>query len=304
MKKQSFAVESLTRNSQKMLKRAEALGLTAKKGTPLTLDHMHELLAALHGFRNAHAYRKSLKEREPAALEQENPAEAGNDYKLVNGRGCWITMGAFSVHPYLTDEGVVVDVYPLKAEIDSIATTYAFNADAEAAYCEHEGIDFEEAQAWAATQGLCDWNQEEPASRMQWLHRFAESRRLTIASESQRPPQLLPYRVMLREEAGDKFQLTFDCLALDTDHAEEQALQTHPGAQVVNCLQLDDAALILAIYSPNESALNDGAGYWNNQDGWTEQEHATLFSARDVKKLNLPISTGQDARWVLVSAVS
>ena len=78
----------------------------------------------------------NLNERDPAALEQENPDESGNDYKLVNGRSCWISMGAFSVYAKLTDEGIVVDIYPYKAEFEALASTYAFNSDAEAAYCE------------------------------------------------------------------------------------------------------------------------------------------------------------------------
>ena len=116
----------------------------------------------------------NLNEREPAALEQENPDESGNDYKLINGhKSCWISMGAFSVYAKLTDEGIVVDIYPYKAELEALASTYAFNSDAEAAYCESEGIDFDEAQAWAIEQGAGDLDKQEPVARMEWLRRFA-----------------------------------------------------------------------------------------------------------------------------------
>ena len=56
------------------------------------------------------------------------------------------------------------------------------------------------------------------------------------------------------------------------------------------------------IYSPNESAASDdGAGFWNNEDGWTLLEGATEFSGSGKDSFNLPIATGQDARWVLRS---
>lgn len=54
------------------------------------------------------------------------------------------------------------------------------------------------------------------------------------------------------------------------------------------------------IYSPNESALSDdGAGFWSNKDGWTVIECATVFTGDEKKSLNLPMSTGQDAGWML-----
>jgi|GEM_PF-6585039 len=45
---------------------------------------------------------------------------------------------------------------------------------------------------------------------------------------------LQPYRVMLHEEPGDKFQLVFDCFAEDADHAAEQAENAYPGCMVRN----------------------------------------------------------------------
>lgn len=52
------------------------------------------------------------------------------------------------------------------------------------------------------------------------------------------------------------------------------------------------------IYSPNESATSDGAGFWNNQNGWTTFSGATKFTSSEIGELKLPISTGQDAKWV------
>lgn len=53
------------------------------------------------------------------------------DYVLEEGAG-WFSVGKFSVRIHETDEGVAVDVYALDHEMDeSIASTYAFTADAE-----------------------------------------------------------------------------------------------------------------------------------------------------------------------------
>lgn len=52
------------------------------------------------------------------------------------------------------------------------------------------------------------------------------------------------------------------------------------------------------VYSPNEAAISDSAGYWNNEDGWVTIESASKFKTCECQQLNLPISTGGDARWV------
>lgn len=53
------------------------------------------------------------------------------DYVLTGG-AAWLTAGSFSVRVRLTDEGIVIDVYPLGKETeDSIASTYAFNVEVE-----------------------------------------------------------------------------------------------------------------------------------------------------------------------------
>lgn len=50
--------------------------------------------------------------------------------------------------------------------------------------------------------------------------------------------KLMPFRVMLREEKGDKFQIAFDCSAEDADHAAEQAENAYPGGEIVSCNQM------------------------------------------------------------------
>jgi hypothetical protein len=53
-------------------------------------------------------------------------------------------------------------------------------------------------------------------------------------------PNLIPYRVMLHEEPGDKFQIAFDCMAEDADHAVEQAENAYPGCEIISHFPFDD----------------------------------------------------------------
>lgn len=52
------------------------------------------------------------------------------------------------------------------------------------------------------------------------------------------------------------------------------------------------------IYSPNESAIRDGAGFWSSEFGWVPPDHATCFIADEARDAVLPISVGHDARLV------
>lgn len=112
-----------------------------------------------------------------------------------------------------------------------------------------------------------------------------------------RNPNLIPYRVMLHEDPGDKFQIVFDCQAEDDDHAVEQAENAYPGCEIMTYLPFDRLPLDFVVYSPNESAL--GAGFWSNEDGWVDLPQATRFTKEETERLNLPMATGQDARLVL-----
>ena len=112
-------------------------------------------------------------------------------------------------------------------------------------------------------------------------------------------PHLIPYRVMLHEEPGDKFQIVFDCQAESDDHAVEQAENAYPHCDIISYLPFDRLPLDFVAYSPNESAISDGAGFWSNGQGWVTLEDASRFTKDEIDRMTLPISTGQDARWVL-----
>lgn len=51
---------------------------------------------------------------------------------------------------------------------------------------------------------------------------------------------LKSYRVTLREEKGDKQVIVFDCKALDSDHADEQAEEAYPGCEIINTFKNED----------------------------------------------------------------
>jgi hypothetical protein len=62
-------------------------------------------------------------------------------------------------------------------------------------------------------------------------------------------------------------------------------------------MKVKTAGEMFIIYSPNESATSEGAGFWNNEDGWTTFSGATKFTSTEIGELKLPISLGGDAKW-------
>lgn len=44
------------------------------------------------------------------------------------------------------------------------------------------------------------------------------------------------------------------------------------------------------VYSPNESAVSDSAGFWSNEFGWVPLDHATCFTTDEARDAMLPIS--------------
>ncbi|WP_372387458.1 hypothetical protein [Xanthomonas axonopodis] len=52
------------------------------------------------------------------------------------------------------------------------------------------------------------------------------------------------------------------------------------------------------VYSPNESAISDSAGFWSNEVGWVQLDQATHFSLAEALDAEFPVSVGRDARFV------
>lgn len=45
------------------------------------------------------------------------------------------------------------------------------------------------------------------------------------------------YIVTLHEDRGDKFTMIFECMAEDTDHADEQAINAYPNCEIINTVE-------------------------------------------------------------------
>ena len=76
---------------------------------------------------------------------------------------------------------------------------------------------------------------------------------------------------------------------------KEALLTAYTAGLNAKALEIGNSALV--IYSPNESAASDGGGFWSNDHGWGSLDNATVFTQKEADSLNLPIATGDDARW-------
>ena len=77
---------------------------------------------------------------------------------------------------------------------------------------------------------------------------------------------LYPYRVSLQEKDSD-FEIAFDCLADDREHAIEQAEDAYPGCKILSCVRHDDGEARYVIFAKSEFDAADKAGFWSNQQG-------------------------------------
>ena len=53
------------------------------------------------------------------------------------------------------------------------------------------------------------------------------------------------------------------------------------------------------LYSTNELAAGDGAGFWSNDVGWVEYRFATRFTLDSVPSCTLPVADARDAKWMV-----
>lgn len=173
--------KNIKKAALRMQKRGQHLGLS------LTVDQAMELLAAAEGFRNRHAWTAYNDKLEKPALLQEHPEQSNCDYRLVEGRGCWISMAGFSVHPYLTDEGVVVDIYAKGAEDTTLSSTYASSDEAEYQLAEYHGFELDDALAWAEQELGTKFDSAGQAARFGFLERYAKLKQDTPDSQVAKP---------------------------------------------------------------------------------------------------------------------
>lgn len=87
-------------------------------------------------------------------------------------------------------------------------------------------------------------------------------------------------------------------MAEDIDEMVRQLEVMH--AEIMRRLsEPQNASTLYAVFSPSESEINDGAGFWNTRDGWVKISQATRFTHSERQTRPLPIATGQDAIWML-----
>lgn len=77
-------------------------------------------------------------------------------------------------------------------------------------------------------------------------------------------PNLIPYRVMLQQEKGDKFQIAFDCQAEDDDHAVEQAENAYPNGEINTYLPFDHGGTELPMDSWLRTLAPGDEVWWND----------------------------------------
>ena len=53
------------------------------------------------------------------------------------------------------------------------------------------------------------------------------------------------------------------------------------------------------LYSTCQLVSSNGAGFWSNTAGWVEFKEATRFTVSSVPTCNMPMSQGQDAKWIM-----
>jgi len=114
-----------------------------------------------------------------------------------------------------------------------------------------------------------------------------ESRTVALHDAS----ELKPFLVAV--QCSEKGYCLFSCLASDGEHARNQAADAYPKARMLSA-EIQE----FVIYSPNESATGDGAGFWSLEKGWVELNAASLYTKSECELLSLPGSLGHDARWV------
>lgn len=97
-----------------------------------------------------------------------------------------------------------------------------------------------------------------------------------------------------------------ELLESPTSADREHLGEVRANAWIARCKQLNDELFLLTsgctyvIHSASEAEASDGAGYWSNEDGWTNIEGATRFTAAEQRSFHvLPASAGSDAEWTL-----
>jgi hypothetical protein len=155
-----------------------------------------------------------------------------------------------------------------------------------------------------------NWNYEVVSSNC-FIHVLADSdiRAMDIAHEADPYAEILGVR-KIRENYHDVHYIVIDenilgFLLGDTGRAgvlgsKDGSVAAHLGPIFTTGHQVRHACFYdfhnfgvtpldaYLIYSPNEAAISDGAGFWNNELGFTDLENAQVFSLDEVDPEKMP----------------
>lgn len=90
------------------------------------------------------------------------------------GNWAWITVGNVSVKVNHTDEGVIVDAYMLKGEMEHpLFTSAIMFTDVDGALCEAKEVDYDDVAAWCEAQGYGALDNMPPKLRAKMIDEFS-----------------------------------------------------------------------------------------------------------------------------------
>lgn len=158
-----------------IVRNVSCMGFRNAAGHAMTFRQGLDVVAKLGGMK-AWQTVAAMKPVKGALTPDGKPGEFHRDYVLEDSESVWISVKGHSICIIPTDDGVIVDVYAKGAENGgTTASTYAFDTDAEATYCEDNEIDLDDVAEWVGLHHMKNFDTESPVQRMDWLHRYVEA---------------------------------------------------------------------------------------------------------------------------------
>lgn len=138
-----------------------------------------------------------------------------------------------------------------------------------------------------------------------FLYGVASSLRILLEPSNK---DLKSYFVAFYECFGSEDKQLYQCYATNARHAWEQTQNAYPGCVIINhCFDLPGSPFVILSHrevAQSSRANTTCSGFWRNENGWVDLESATRFTVQDRLLLELPVSSGMDAQWVLFEEAS
>lgn len=171
--------EQLKKLGNSVSKAVSTLGFT-NKGKMMTHRQGLDVVAKTGGMKTWQAVAALKQQAKPVAEEVITCDEpGGTDFTLKTGvTSCWLTVDGFAVHIIRNGfgEGIIVDISANRSyDLDPIASTYAFHADAEANVCESRGVDIDAVAEWVGLHYKVNFDAESGPKRYEWILRYIDS---------------------------------------------------------------------------------------------------------------------------------